>query len=991
MTPLSKNLAPFPLRLWLRAAFVAGFCLAANLLGAGPQDRMNIDVPAGPAVETLKKAAQQAHAEIAFSADIVRGVNTPAIRGFYSAEEAMNFLLKDTGLTAVFDKQSQAFTVRRTVPAKPAGRDSSWIPYGDTPRAGTEDTDTSDGYRMDKYVVSGQMLSLRRAIADKRAEAVVSDAVSADDIGSIPDFGLGEALERLPGVSMITNNGRGEPQFATIRAFKSDYNQVTVDGMILPPTEAGTRTVSLDTIPSSAAKAIRIYKSFAPDMNGNAIGGIVDIRTRSAFDKPGLFVSSRAKLGYNENQLYLSHSSPPSEGELTVSKTFGSKQQYGLMLSASEYHRPLSELFTSIESVTFYNSAGAVVNQGSPEVASATPVPGALRWYAYDNVRNRASLLGKFEYRGLGGLELGFTGGWFRFNTKTRRMSTRLLSSGMPAIASPTGGTFSKATGLVANDLFDQTRTIKYATVVAALPVGDDARLRLSLHHAAGDYLSDERINTYQTSTTTALAYAYQFDRNKTPTVRLQNEAYYYNPANYRETQKLFQKPGAENKVSSASLDFSSSAEPDNRGLGFRVGGQFLRNEAKDSLTQLDYRPTNTDLTLAGRLDPLRLTPYNGDGLQMLVVDTDAAQAVFERNPNLYPLIATNESTQMLGNDDLKEDIGSGYVAALYQKERYSAVGGFRFENTTLETTSVTTRTEGGKTVYMPETRKSSYSSFLPSLNVTLRANSRLVFRAAASRSLSRANFSSITAKRVEKTTDDGISISEGNPALKPRTADNFDLSAEWYFSKRALFAVTLFRKDIRNEILRATSTATESVSGVDTLVTRATWRNLSKASIDGLELGFTDTNLDFLPGFLSDFGLQSNLTLIDMQTPEVSMSDGSLRKLPSLLESPKATFNQSLFYTRGRFSARASFKYTGEILYQLDTTSASLDRYTRPGRRYDAQLKYQITPRWSVTLDGKNLTNARVNRFFGPDASVRREEGDSGRSYFVGANYLFR
>lgn len=977
---------------WLHLIAMMGLSAAMELHGAAPPPGIVFDLPAGEAAETLKQAALQAHVEIAFPADLVRGVTTPAIRGTYSAVEAMNLMLKNSGLAVVVDERSGAFTIRRLPPPKakspvsegPEKRDGA----GSDARARA---DVAGGYVMDDFVVSGQMLSLRRAIADKRAETVISDAVSADEIGSVPDFGLGEALERLPGVSMITNNGRGEPQFATIRALKSDYNLVMVDGMVLPPTESGTRTVSLDTIPASAARTIRIYKSFTPDLDGNAIGGIVDVRTRSAFDHPGLLVSARAKLGSNENRLNLMRSSPPSEGEVTVSNTFGARKQFGFMLSASEYHRPLSELFTSIESVTFYNSAGAVVNQTSPDVAEATPVPGALRWYAYDNIRNRVSFLGKFEYRGAHGLEVELTAGWFRFNTKTRRMSTRLLSSGTPTITSATSGSFARATGLVANDLFDQTRTIKYATLLATVPAGDGNRLKFSAHHARGDYVSDERIDTYQTSTTASLAYSYRFDRTATPKIRLQNESFYYDPANYRETQKLLQKPEAENRVSSAGVDFSRHAQPDDRGFGVRTGGQFRRNEVSDTLTQLDYRPTSTTLTLAGRLDPHRLVPYNGDGLQMLVVNTDAAQAGFENNRSLYPLISTNAATALLGNDSLREDIGAGYVAGMYQQDRYSMVSGLRFENTSLATTSFTTSTIGGTTSYTPETRRGSYATYLPSATVSFKATSRLLLRAAVSRSLSRASFSSLIAKSVEQTNSDGVSIDEGNSDLKPRTSENLDFSGEWYFSNRSLFAVALFRKNLTNEILKTAATTTESSGGVDTVVTRKTWRNISHARIDGVEFAFTDTELSFLPSFLAGIGLQSNLTLIAMETPDVAMNDGSFRKLPQLLESPKTTFNQSIIYARGKFSARASFKYTGEILYQLDTSSAALDRYTRPGRRYDAQLRYQLSPQWAFTLDGKNLTNAQVNRFFGPNASVRREEGDSGRSYFLGVNYLFR
>jgi TonB-dependent receptor len=955
---------------------------------AADTSKKSFDVPAGDASETLKRFAQQAAQQVVYPANDVRGVHTAAVKGSLTVREGLDRLLAGTELTAAFDEKNATFAVSRA--AGPNGPRTAQTVKSDRP--GRSENAGNEGIVvLDTFKVTGQLLSLRRAIADKRAEVVISDASSSDEMGSIPDFGLGEALERLPGVSMITNNGRGEPQFATIRALNSDYNAVLVDGMVLPPTESGRRTVSLDTIPSSFAKVIRIYKSFTPEMDGNAIGGIVDVRTRSAFDNRGLFVSARAKLGYNENELSLANSAPPSEGELTVSNTFGAKQQYGLVVSASSYHRPLSELFTSIESVTFYNASGVAVAQNLPEVATATPVPAARRWYAYDNIRDRQSLSGKLEYQGEHGLKIHLTGGGFRFNTYTRRPSNRLLSSGVPTITSPTTGTFAKATGLVANDLFDQTRTIAYGTLGATFDPSPGSQLEFSAHYASGYYISKDEINTYQTTTTTSLAYGYEFERNSTPYVKPLNESFYYDPANYRETQRLFQKTETANTILAFSAAYGRNARPGDEGFGFKAGTQYRRSYVENNLSQSDYRPTSTTLTLAGALDPRSIIPYNGRGTRLLIVDTAAARAVFEANRNLYPLASNNATANITGDDSLTEEVKAAYAMGLYQKGRFAGTAGVRLEATSLATTSITTRTAGGVTTLLPETRSGNYDKLLPSANASYNLTNQLLLRAAASRSLSRPNFNALTAKSIETQTADGIFIDEGNPDLKARESNNYDLSVEWYFSKKALLAAAYFHKDLQNEILRTTTPTIDTIGGVATAVTTRTWRNIERASIDGLELSYTDTKLDFLPRVLDGLGVQMNLTLLSMQTPSVTMNDKTLRKLPSLLESPKMTFNASLLYQVGKLGARVSYKHTGPIMYLLDTSSASLDRYTRSSDRYDAQLRYQFNRSWGLTLDGKNLTNARVNRFFGPTADVRREEGDSGRSWFVGVNYVFK
>jgi TonB-dependent receptor len=185
---------------------------------------------------------------------------------------------------------------------------------------------------LNAVVITGRALSARKGIAEKRAERVVSDGVSSDEIGSIPDFGLGEALERVAGVSMIVNNGRGESQYMTTRGLNPDYNTVTIDGVALPGTETTRRVVSMDVIPASVAKAVQVYKTFTPEMDGNAIGGVTNLKTRSAFDKMGLHTSIRADAADWTSRPRAAKNSPSGELELTTSNTFGEHNQFGMLL-----------------------------------------------------------------------------------------------------------------------------------------------------------------------------------------------------------------------------------------------------------------------------------------------------------------------------------------------------------------------------------------------------------------------------------------------------------------------------------------------------------------------------------------------------------------------------------------------------------------------------------------------------------------------------------
>ncbi|TNE38028.1 MAG: hypothetical protein EP321_13110 [Sphingomonadales bacterium] len=176
----------------------------------------------------------------------------------------------------------------------------------------------------DVIVVTGARLQAIEEVQAKREISVISDSVSADEVGTLPDFGLGEALDRVPGISTVQNNARGESQFVSIRGLNADYNLVEIDGIVLPANEKGRRNVSLDVMPSSLAKRIEVYKSVTPAMNGNAIGGIVNLRTRSAFDGRGdLFVGGRVDVGTWENKRARHGRTPSGQAEAIVSAPSG--------------------------------------------------------------------------------------------------------------------------------------------------------------------------------------------------------------------------------------------------------------------------------------------------------------------------------------------------------------------------------------------------------------------------------------------------------------------------------------------------------------------------------------------------------------------------------------------------------------------------------------------------------------------------------------------
>jgi hypothetical protein len=151
----------------------------------------------------------------------------------------------------------------------------------------------------DQITVIGARASRLLALERKRSLPVIADVVSADSIGKLPDYNTAEALQRLPGISVETD--QGEPRYVIVRGIDPNLNQVTIDGNIVGAPEAEGRRVALDTIPSDLVAAIEVIKAVTPDYDANAVGGSINIVTPTAFDRSAPFTTGAAGLMESRN------------------------------------------------------------------------------------------------------------------------------------------------------------------------------------------------------------------------------------------------------------------------------------------------------------------------------------------------------------------------------------------------------------------------------------------------------------------------------------------------------------------------------------------------------------------------------------------------------------------------------------------------------------------------------------------------------------------
>ena len=133
----------------------------------------------------------------------------------------------------------------------------------------------ADATAVEEVIVTGQREAQRAAIAVKRETFGIWDVVSADDIGKLPDHNTAAALRRIPGISVMED--QGEPRFPVVRGLRLTYNRTTVDGAIVASVDESGRTVPLDTVPSVMAGRLEVIKTVTPENDGNAIGGVINV------------------------------------------------------------------------------------------------------------------------------------------------------------------------------------------------------------------------------------------------------------------------------------------------------------------------------------------------------------------------------------------------------------------------------------------------------------------------------------------------------------------------------------------------------------------------------------------------------------------------------------------------------------------------------------------------------------------------------------------
>ncbi len=168
-----------------------------------------------------------------------------------------------------------------------------------TPQENTTQPQEGDEQDIEIVEVKGVKQADLKARDLERMKDGFSSVISTDDLGNFVDQNVAESLRRLPGVTLQRSEGEGK--FVTVRGLGPSFVSVNMNGAQM--SGAGEEhKVGLDALPADLLGTIEVLKTLTPDQNLNSIGGTVNVKAISAFDRGKNTLKIRAQDAYSQKR-----------------------------------------------------------------------------------------------------------------------------------------------------------------------------------------------------------------------------------------------------------------------------------------------------------------------------------------------------------------------------------------------------------------------------------------------------------------------------------------------------------------------------------------------------------------------------------------------------------------------------------------------------------------------------------------------------------------
>lgn len=828
----------------------------------------------------------------------------------------------------------------------------------------------ADVEHLENIIVYGQAAGASSALNQQRAADGILSVLTSDAIGQFPDANVSEALQRVPGVFIERDQGEG--RFVGIRGLEPDFNSAKVNGVNIPAPERDRRSVALDVIPSDLLERIEVRKSVTPDQDGDAIGGAIDIKGLSAFDRRGQHFAITAKSDFNTLQ--------------------------------GETSPKVNASYTNIIPVMIGNLGVAVA------------VSWQDRRFGSDNVETDGGWVADIEDSGFRGAEefeqrdyqitrkrLGYALNLDWFGENDTHLYLRMLKSDFSDQEYRQRIEYKLSKGDLASidsnsarwtdidmdrELKDRYETQDIFSVVAG---GESEIEEWNVEYELGyGKAAEEEPNRYDTqfSEDDEIEEAGYTSMGSTP--RLFYSANGADPANFEFDELVEENNFTNDEQTTLRLDFKRDVTISEFDGYVKFGVQQRFREKTDDTNAITYDggfpgdPTLADFVTSDSLD------YDLGSLGP-TIDVGSLSSYIAENKSRFDIDADNTALDSARDYNIQEDVFAIYAMHRVNIGDFRVVYGLRHEATSSELDGFSVVEANGDPEITPISFGKDYSHWLPSVTVRYKQSDQNILRFGLSQSVARPSFGKINPSPDKVEIDDeDLEIEAGNAALDPYESINLDLTYEYYPDDQlSAFSVGFFSKSISNFIYVADVSDvvdfTQWTQGVDTSEVTdldiVQPLNGDTASLWGIEASWT-SRLSELADPWNNIILSLNATFTSSEAdlgPGISRS-GDI-PLPG---QAKFVGNAIVGYENWNWDFRLALAFKGERTLEVDLSDPENDLIQEPRTQLDFTARYDVDERWQIFVNATNLTNQAYYSYHGNE-SFNGQYEEYGRSFALG------
>jgi iron complex outermembrane receptor protein len=869
---------------------------------------------------------------------------------------------------------------------------------------------SQDDSKVEEVVVTGIRRGIEGAISLKKSSTSIIEAVSAEDIGKLPDVSIAESLARLPGLTAQRLDGRG--QVISIRGLAPDFTTALLNGRE-QVTTGDNRGVEFDQYPSELLSAVVVYKTPDAALIGQGLAGTADMRTVRplAFGKRALAIGARyewndigalnAGTKAHGNRLSISYIDQFMDGKL------------GLALGYAHMESPYQ--------AERWNS------WGYPTDAAGNLVIGGAKPYVQSSMLKRDGVIGVLEFKPTDSFSSSLDVFYSKFKNHQiqRGIELPLVWGGVPLTSSQasggmvTSGAFNGVKGVVRNDGNDRDATVKSIGWNNKLEVGEAWTLVSDLSWSKVDR-TDQIVESYSGSGRSGVG---ALD-NMTFSMNDDGVAIFKSTLNYADPNVIkltspqgwggdiiaggqdgyLNQPHVEDELKAVRL--SATRALDDGLSSFEVG--FNYSERSKGLVNDEWflrvkgSPASVSIPQSAIVGTTSLAFIGIAGM----VSYDPFALI---KGGTYDLVRNPNADVLVKSWDVEEKVAIGYVKANID----AAVGsvpvtgnfGFQIVHTDQGSTALGASGTGTGVTRANLSGGKKYVDFLPSVNLRFALPNEQSLRLAIARTLARPRMDQMRASKTfsydaAKANNTDINFSPwsgtgGNPELEPWRADAYDVSYEKYFGRQAYISLAAFYKDLKTYVYDQSVvfdfTGFPTGGGVPAtrlgLVT--TPQNGKGGAVKGVEFAASMPG-SLLTPMLDGFGA----------TFSASYTDSTIQPNPSDKTTPipglsKTVANLTVYYEKNGFSFRVSDRYRSKYLGEVTGFGNGRNyRMVKGEAVVDSQVGYTFSdgPMEGLSLLAQvnNLTNEPFVTYQNNDPRQVIDYQNYGRTFLVGLNYKF-